>query len=61
MQYIYDGIRELETKAMMIDPSDSASLARIQGARQSLVKVLGLEESAHELNKVQTEDDTNER
>jgi hypothetical protein len=51
MEYIAMAVHELEVNAMMLDPNDSVSLARIQGARQSLVNVLGLEESAHDMNK----------
>lgn len=57
MSYIGGAVHELETSVMLMDPTDSVNIARIQGARQSLVNVLTLEESAHELNK---QEDDNE-
>ena len=57
MSYVGEAVHGMEASAMMIDPTDSVSLARIQGMRQSLVNILQLEESAHELNKREDNDE----
>lgn len=57
MSYVAEAVHALESSVMSMDPTDSVNIARIQGARQSLINILQLEESAHELNK---QEDTNE-
>ena len=51
MSYIQGAARELEMSGMFIDPTMSIDIARLQGARNVLMNILGLEEAAHDMNK----------
>jgi len=57
MSYVAEAVHGMEASVMAMDPTDSVNIARIQGARQSLVNILQLEESAHELNKQEDNDE----
>lgn len=57
MAYVGEAVMGMENSAMSMDPTDSVNIARIQGARQALVNILQLEESAHELNKQEDNDE----
>lgn len=57
MSYVSDAVHGMEASVMMMDPNDAINIARIQGARQSLVNILGLEDAAHDMNKPEDNDE----
>ncbi len=57
MSYVGAAVQGMENSVMSMDPSDAINIARIQGARQSLVNILQLEDAAHDMNKQEDNDE----
>lgn len=55
--YVESAMKGIGVNAMLIDPNDSITLARMQGSYQAFANILSLEESAHNMNKQEDNDE----